>query len=72
MSVCHSSARAQKSSDTARVPEVGTPGISGTTQSCIIYVCRVLGLREDGAFFPEGVETLVTGPGPLSGDGQQV
>lgn len=29
-------------------------------------------LREDTAFFPEGVETLVTGLGSLGGDGQQV
>lgn len=28
--------------------------------------------RKDAAFVPEGVETLVTGLGPLSGDGQQV
>lgn len=29
-------------------------------------------LREDTAFFPEGVETLVTGLGSLGGYGQQV
>ena len=29
-------------------------------------------LREDSAFFPEGVEALVTGLGSLCGDGQQV
>lgn len=29
-------------------------------------------LREDASFLPEGVETLVTGLGPLGGDGQQV
>lgn len=28
--------------------------------------------RKHAAFVPEGVETLVTGLGPLSGDGQQV